>query len=112
MGCDKCGNRLELREGKKVGDNIYCHDCWCKEGGARGMSWDLSVDDHTEESLSLAVGRVLTLKAENARLKELNQEMVEGLNEIKEVIFSMDIQDSNMIHRVIDATIAKAEEEG
>ena len=53
-----------------------------------------------------------SLKAENARLKELNREMVEGLNEIKEVTFSMDMQDSNMIHRVIDATIAKAEGRG
>ena len=31
MGCDKCGNRLELREGKKWGDEIYCHGCWRKE---------------------------------------------------------------------------------
>jgi len=31
MKCDKCDNRLELREGKIVGDNIYCHDCWRKK---------------------------------------------------------------------------------
>ena len=39
MGCDKCGNRLELREGKVAGDNIYCHDCWCKEQGKVNTSW-------------------------------------------------------------------------
>ena len=30
MRCDKCDNRLELREGRIVGNNVYCHDCWRK----------------------------------------------------------------------------------